>query len=110
MLTIPFVDKSLTFFLYVIHNLPLYHPILQKSFHYDLHHKYFSIRSSLRYITFPNDHNVLSCIVLAGHFCMLDAALHPVDETQDCMYFLFENNKKKIYRYSRKVLLNQPAD
>ena len=38
-LTIPIVDKSLTFYLYKIHNLPLLHPILQKSFQCEIVHK-----------------------------------------------------------------------
>ena len=44
-LNIPWVDKSLTFHWYKTHNLQLLHPMLQTSFHYDIDHKYFAIRS-----------------------------------------------------------------
>ena len=37
-----------------------------------------------------------SCIVSSDHFCRLDTALHPDDKTQECSYFLFNDDKEKI--------------
>ena len=54
-LTIPFIDQSLTFCLYKIYNLPLLHPILKKSFQYEIFHKYFAIKPDMWYITLPDD-------------------------------------------------------
>ena len=39
-------------------------------------------------MTFPNEVNVLHCIVPTGHFCRLDTVFHAVDRNQDCTFFL----------------------
>ena len=59
---------------------------------------------------FPNDDNVISCIVLTGHFCILHTTLHPVDESHDSSYFLFINNKKIFQEYCKISVANQTAD
>ena len=46
-LTIPLVDKNLTFHLYRIHNLSLLHPMLQNFFQYEMEHRNYVIRSDL---------------------------------------------------------------
>ena len=50
-LHIPLVDKSLQSHLYRIHNIPLAHPILQKSFKYSIQEEYLAIRSDSQYMT-----------------------------------------------------------
>ena len=67
-LTIPLVYKSLACHLYRIHNLPLLHPTLPTSFQYEIEHRFFEINSDLSFITFPDNENVLNCIVSSGHF------------------------------------------
>ena len=43
-LHIPLVDKSLQFHLFRIHNVPLVHPVLKKSFRYSIQEEYLAIR------------------------------------------------------------------
>ena len=52
-LHIPLVDKLLQFHLYMIHNIPLVHPALKKSFKYSIKEEYLTIRSDSKYISFP---------------------------------------------------------
>ena len=68
--------------------------MLQKYFQHEKEHSYFMIRSDLHYISFPNDENVLSCIVSAGHFCRLDTALHPVNRVQEGSFFCLKMIRK----------------
>ena len=51
--------------------------------------RYFAIGGDLHYITFQDNENVLCCVVSLGYFCGLNTALHPVDKTKECSYFLF---------------------
>ena len=74
-LTIPLVNKRLAFHLYKMHNLPLLHLILWKSFHYALPHRYFASRCGMGHIIFPED-NVLSYIVSMGNFCRINTSSH----------------------------------
>ena len=99
LLTIPLVDMSLRFHLYKIHNLPLLDPTLKKSLHYEIADKYFAIGWDMRYITFPDDDNTLSCIVSTGQVCRLYTTLHVEDRILDCSSFIIENNKEKISKY-----------
>ena len=47
--------------------------------------------SDLHYILFPDNENVLNCVVSSSFFCTLDIALHLVNKVWECSYFLFEN-------------------
>ena len=94
-LTIPSEEKSL-FHLYRNHNIPELHPILKKSFQYEIDHKYFAIRSDLHYITFPDDENVLSCLVSSGHFSRLDTTLHPINKIQESIFYLKMTEKSLV--------------
>ena len=62
------------------------------------------------YITLPSDDHALSCIVLTGHFCRLNTTLHPVHETQNCICFLFKDDKEKILKHGRISLPNETVD
>ena len=84
--------------------------ILQQSFHYEIFHEYFAIRSDMQYITLANDDSVSSCIVSTGNICRLNTALLPADRVQDCSYFPSENNKEKIKKYCQISVLNQATD
>ena len=109
-LTIPLVVKNLTFHLYRIHNIQLLHPILKKSFQYEIEHRYFAIRSYLHYITIRDDENVLCCVASSEHFSRLDTALHAVDKIQECSYFQFEDDKEKMSKYGHISILSQTRD
>ena len=87
------VDKR-----YKIEDIQLLHPLLKKSLKDEIKHRYFSVRSDLHYITFPDNENVF-CVVSSGHFCRLDSALHAVNKILECRYFLFEDDKEKIGKY-----------
>ena len=71
MLYIPLVDKSLQFNLYRIHNIPLFHPILKKSFKYSIQEEYLMIWSDAQYILFPVSTDILACQVSNGQFVIL---------------------------------------
>ena len=62
-LTIPMVDKCLTFHVYMIHNILLLQPTFKKSFQYEKEHRYFAVRSHLHYKPFPHIQNILTCVV-----------------------------------------------
>ena len=109
-LTILLVDISLNFHLYMIHNLPFLQPYVTGIFQYEIDHGCFVIRSYLCYITFPDDENVLDCIVSSGHFCRIDTALHQVNRIQEYSYFFFKDNKEKISRYCQISILNISRD
>ena len=79
-LTIPLVDKCLTFHICRIHNLLLLHPNIHKPFHYEPTYKYLAVRFDMQCITFPDDENVTRGIWLTGNFGTLDTALHPADK------------------------------
>ena len=39
----------------------------------------------------PEDEFILSCMISAGHFCILNTVLHLLDHAQDCSFYLFKN-------------------
>ena len=78
-LYIPLVDKSLQFNLYRIHNIPLVHPILKKSFRYSIQEEYLTIRSDAQYVSFPVSTDILACQVLNGQFCCISSPLYTAD-------------------------------
>ena len=90
--------------------MPLLHPILKKSFQYEIEHRYSALRSDLHYISFPDNENVLHCIVSSGNFSRLDNALLPVDKIQECNHFLFENDKEGISKYCQHLILYQTRE
>ena len=61
------------------------------------------------HITFPDDENVLGCIVSSSHFCRLDTALHLVDGVESVIISLFEDDKEKTSKYCQMSILNQTS-
>ena len=106
MLTISLLDKSLPFQLYRIYNILLLHSILKKSFQYEIEHRYFATRSDLCYLMFPEDKNVLICMVSSEYFCRPDTTSHLVHKIQEYSYFPFEGNKERISKYCSSSILN----
>ena len=60
-LHIPLVDKSLQFYLFRIHNIPLVHAILKKLFRYSIQEEYLTIQLGEQYILFPLGTDILAC-------------------------------------------------
>ena len=88
-LHIPLVDKSLQFYLFGIHNIPLVHPILKKSFKYIIQEEYLSIRSDEQYISFLLSTDIMACQVSNGQICHINSALYTTDTSNSCTYALF---------------------
>ena len=65
-LHVPLVDKSSQFHPLRIHNIPLVHPTLQKSFQYTIQEEYLAIRSDGQYISFPVSIDIMACQVSNG--------------------------------------------
>ena len=75
----PLVDRSKTFHIFKIHNLPLPIPILNKQLKHRLDHQYLAIPTDKLYVTFPTSGKIFSCrmssggilIVCYSHICGL---------------------------------------
>ena len=109
-LHIPLVDKSLHFNLYRIHNIPLVHPILKKSFKYSIQEEYLAIRSDSQYISFPLSGNIMACQVSNGQFCYINSHLYVADTSYSCSYALFLKAKVKINNFCILSVINQMQD
>ena len=59
---------------------------------------------------FPDDDDILCCMISAGHFCTLNTALHPVDHTEDCNFYLFKNNKVAMGKFQKILIVHQTID
>ena len=110
MLTVPLQDKSLTFDVYRIHNLPLLYPELLKSFQYDIYNSYLAIRKDSQYVAFPVQDEISGCQISAGHFCRLNSIIYSTISLKDCSYALFTNNKNNIEAYCSLTIKNQTRD
>ena len=100
-LHIPLVDESLQFHLFRLHNIPLFHPIIKRSFRYSIQEENLTIRSDEQYISSPLSTDIMTCQVLNGLF---SALTHPCMQQilQMCAVMhnnvwaisTFQNNKK----------------
>ena len=106
-LHIPLADKSLQFHLFRIHNIPLVHPTLQKSFQYTIHEEYLAIRLDRQYISFPLSTDIMACQVLNGQFCHINTPIYTADTSRSCSYILFLQNRNKIYTFYILSVINQ---
>ena len=110
-LHIPLVDKSLQFHLFRIHNIPLVHPVLKKSFRYSIQEEYLTIRLDTQYILFPLSMDIMACQVSNGQFCHINSPLYAVDTSNSCSYALFLQNKDKINKFCiLPSVINQMQD
>ena len=78
-LHIPLVDRSRTFHVFKIHNLPLPVPILNKQLKHKLDHQYLAISTDKLYVTFPTSDKIFSCRMSSGSFCEINNAIHPTN-------------------------------
>ena len=109
-LILPLIDKDLEFDLFKAHSLPLLHPELKKVFTYDLESPYIALRMDSNYFTIPMQDDILTCTILAGHFCNLNTPLYPVSSTTECIYHLLVNNKDKIEEFCRVSIIDYAHD
>ena len=94
-LHIPLVNKFLQFNLYRIHNIPLDHPVLRKSFKHSIQEEYLAVRSDSYYISFPLSADIMACQDLNGQFYYIKSTLYVADASKSCSYTLFLNDKEK---------------
>ena len=85
----PLVDKSLQFHIFRIHNIPLVHPTLKKSFQYNIQEEYLTIRSDKQYISFPPSADIMACQVSNGQYYHINTLLYTADTYKFCSYALF---------------------
>lgn len=109
-LTLPLVDKDLQFDLFRAHNLPLLQPNMKKLFQYDLDTSYVAVRKDGNYLTLPNEEDILTCHISAGHFCNLNTPLYPVKTTTFCIYHLLVNDLEKINKFCTVSVLDYVQD
>ena len=95
-LILPLIDRDLEFDLFKPHSLPLLHPELKKIFTCQINNPYLPIRSDGNYLTIPVHDNILTCTILVGHFCNLNAPLYPTKSTTEYIYHLLVNYYEKI--------------
>ena len=68
----PLIDKSLHFYIFRIHNIPLVQLTLQKSFQYAIQEECLAIRLDGQYISFPLSMDIMACQVSNGQFCHIN--------------------------------------
>ena len=95
-LTVPLIDQSLQMNLYKIHNLPMLHPILHAHAQYELESSYIATVMDGMFIMLPTALDVRLCLMMNGHLCMFNQALHPVEQMDWCVYALFINDEDRI--------------
>ena len=99
-LHISLIDKSLQFHLFRIHNIPLVHPILKKSFLYSIQEENLAIRSDEQYILFPLSMNIMVYQVSNGQFCHINSPLYAADTLNSCSYDLSSRTKIKLINFA----------
>ena len=106
----PLVDKSLQFNLYRIHNIPLVHPILKKSFKYSIQEEYLAVRSDSKCISFSLSTDIMACQVSNGQFCHISSPLYASATSNSCSYALFPQDKERINTFFILSVINKMED
>ena len=88
-LHVPLVDKSKTFQVFKIHNLPLPLPSLNKQMRHKLDHQYLAVSTDKLYVTFPTAEEIFSYRMSIGSFCEINNAIYPTSAIRSCEYALF---------------------
>ena len=107
-LHIPLIDKSLQFHFFRIHNIPLVHLTLQKSFQYAIQEEYLAIRLDGQYILFPLSTDIMSYQISNGQFHCINTPY--VRHFKVCSYALFLQNKDNIITFCTLSVINQTHD
>ena len=63
---------------------------------YEIEGSYLATVMDGMFITLPTALDVRLCLMMNGHLCMFNQALHPVEHTNWCIYALFINDKEQI--------------
>ena len=109
-LHIPLVDRSKTFHVFKIHNLPLPAPILNKQLKHRLDHQYIVISTDKLYVTFPTMEEILSCRMSSGSFCKINNAIYPMNTIRSCKYALFMGKHMLVKEACKVDLVNFTND
>ena len=98
-LYVPLVDRSKTFQVFKIHNLPLPLPPLNKQMRHKLDHQYLAISTDKLYVTFPTAEEIFSCRMSIGSFCEINNAIYPTSTVNSCKYVLFMEQQTLVMLY-----------
>ena len=79
-LQVPLVDKSPLMNVYMVYNLCILHPALQRTFHYSLEGEILAFSSNGDYDTIPLECHILKCVFTGGYKCQFDATLYPLEK------------------------------
>ena len=110
-LHIPLVNRSLQFNLYRIHNIPLVHLVLKKSFNKNsIQEEYLAVGSDLQYISFSLSADIMACQVSNEQLCWINYPLYAADTSKSCSYTLFLNDKVRINSVCILSIINQTHD
>ena len=109
-LTVPLVDQSLQMDLYKVHNLPMFHPVLNVHVQYELEGTYLATMMEGMFISLPTALDVKLCLITNGHLCMFNQALYSMEHTKWCIYTLFVNDKNQIKGNCLLKILNQTTN
>ena len=109
-LHVPLVDKSKTFQVFKIHNLPLPLPSLNKQMRHKLDHQYLAVSMDKLYVTFPTAEEIFSCRMSIGSFCEINNAIYPTSAIRSCEYVLFMEHSALVKRICKVDLVNFTRD
>ena len=109
-LHIPLVDRSKTFQVFKIHNLPLPLPPLNKQMRHKLDHQYLAISTDKLYVTFPIVEEIFSCRMSIGSFCEINNVIYPTSTINSCEYALFMEQQTLVRKLCKVDLVNFTRD
>ena len=109
-LHVPLVDRSKTFQVFKIHNLPLPLPPLNKQMRHKLDHQYLAISTDRLYVTFPTVEEIFSCRMNIGSFCEINNAIYPTSAINLCEYALFMEQPTLVRKLCKIDLVNFTRD
>ena len=109
-LGVPLVDKSKTFQVFKIHNLPLPLPSLNKQMRHKLDHQYLAVSMDKLYVTFPTAEEIFSCRMSIGSFCEINNAIYPTSTIRSCEYALFMEQSPLVKQICKVDFVNFTRD
>ena len=107
---VPLVDRSRTFQVFKIHNLPLPLPSLNKKMKHKLDHQYLAVSMDKLYVTFPTAEEIFSCRMSIGSFCEINNAIYPTSAISSCEYTLFMEQSALVRKLCKVDLVNFTRD
>ena len=109
-LHIPLVDRSKTFHVFKIHNLPLPVLILNKQLKHRLDLQCLVISTDKLYVTFLTADEIFSCRMSSGSFCKINNAVYPTNTIRSCEYALFMGKHMLVNKACKVDLANFTND